>query len=328
MPVRVAAGGRLLFGFLNLALSRARLYGGLGLALDRPMTTVVAERADRVEAPDAATADYARRSVDLLGVEGARVQIEQALPRHAGLGSVTQCALAIHAAIARAHDRDPAVRTTAPLLDRGGRSGVGVATFEAGGFVVDAGHPADAFTHERPPRGEWTVPPVAVRHPLPDDWRFVLAIPDAAPGRSGDAEEASMRAVVEAADPAIADRISAVVVDRLLPAAATGDPRSFGAAVAEIGRLNGVWYADEQGGRYRPAVAPIVERLEECDAVFGAGQSSWGPTVYAITDADHVAAAEGAAMDALADEGPGGRTYVSRPRNAGATVDLVDTADP
>lgn len=321
MPVRVTAGGRLLFGFCNLALDRERLYGGLGVALDRPVTTVVAEPADDVEAPDPQTAAHARRSVDYLAVEGARVRVDESLPQHAGLGSVTQQALAVHAAVARAHGREPAVRTAAPMLDRGGRSGIGVAAFERGGFLVDAGHPATAFTHERPPRGEWTVPPVAVRHSLPGDWRFVLAMPDAPSGRSGAEEDRSMRSVVESADPAVADRISTVVVDRLLPAVATGDAAGFGAAVAAIGRLNGEWYAAEQGGVFRPAVGPLVEHLSACDAVYGAGQSSWGPTVYAVTDADHVEAARTAARDALEAAGLDGETRVARPRNAGAAVD-------
>jgi beta-ribofuranosylaminobenzene 5'-phosphate synthase len=210
------------------------------------------------------------------------------------------------------------------MLDRGGRSGIGVAAFERGGFVVDAGHPADAFTHERPPRGEWSVPPVAVRHDLPAEWRFVLALPDAPPGRSGGEEDRSMRAVVEAADPAIADRISTVVVDRLLPAVATGDAAAFGRAVATVGRLNGEWYAAEQGGIYRPPVGPLVEALTEHDAVYGAGQSSWGPTVYAVTDADHVEAARTAARDALEAADLAGEIHVARPRNTGAAVESSD----
>jgi beta-ribofuranosylaminobenzene 5'-phosphate synthase len=64
MPVRVTAGGRLLFGFCNLALDRERLYGGLGVALGRPATTVVAEPADDVEATDPETEAHARRSVE------------------------------------------------------------------------------------------------------------------------------------------------------------------------------------------------------------------------------------------------------------------------
>ncbi len=327
MPVRVTAGGRLLFGFLNLALERERLYGGLGVALDEPAVTVTAEPAGEVEAPEP-LAEHARRSVDYLAVDGARVELEAALPAHAGLGSVTQTALAVHAAIARAHGRPAAVRTAAPMLDRGGRSGVGVAAFEGGGFVVDAGHPAADFTPDRPPRGEWSVPPVAVRHALPGDWRFVLATPALPEGRSGESEEASMRAVVEAAEASIADRISAAVVDRLLPAAAAGDARTFGAAAAEVGRLNGEWYAAEQGGVFRPGVEPVVEALSGAGSVFGAGQSSWGPTVYAVTDADHASAAESAARDALADAGLEGEVRVAGPRNAGAAVDVREASAP
>lgn len=328
MPVRITTGGRLLFGFLNLALSRERLYGGLGVALDRPTTVVRAAPADGVNCPDSRVAEHARRSVEYLGVEGARIRVERALPSHAGLGSVTQGALAVHAAIARAHGIDPDVRAAAPMLDRGGRSGVGVATFERGGFVVDAGHPADAFTNERPPRGAWTVPPVVFRSDLPDDWRFVLVMPDAPPGQSGPAEERSMRAVVETADTAIADRISAVVVDRLLPAIATGDVVKFGHAVAEIGRLNGEWYAEVQGGVYRPPVDRLVEILTASSAVYGAGQSSWGPTVYAVTDADHVGKAEDAAHEALGEAGLAGEVAVARCRNEGAAVERLETDQP
>lgn len=135
-----------------------------------------------------------------------------------------------------------------------------------------------------------------------------------------------MRAVVEAAEPGIADRISSIVADRLLPAAATGDVRSFGAAVAEIGRLNGEWYAAEQGGVYRPSIASLVATLRDHGAVFGAGQSSWGPTVYAVTDADHVDDAEAAARAALDGADLDGVTRVARPRNAGAAIER-DAAD-
>jgi len=120
------------------------------------------------------------------------------------------------------------------------------------------------------------VPPVAARHAVPDDWRFLLVRPDADPGRSGDAEDDAMRTAVERAEPGLADRIGGIVTRRVLPAIATGNAERFGAAVAEIGRLNGAWYADEQGGVYRPPVGDVVASLSDAAAVFGAGQSSWG----------------------------------------------------
>jgi len=320
MSVRVSTGARIHFGFRNLSLAHERLYGALGVALAAPETVVRVERADRVEADDREAATYARRAVEHLGVPGARVAVERALPRHVGLGSGTQLALAVYAGVARAYHVAPSVREAAPALDRGGRSGVGVATFESGGFTIDAGHPAELFTTDRPPRGKWAVPGVVARHDLPRDWRFVLAIPDVPPGRSGDAEDASMRAAVRSADPDVADEIDELVLDRLLPALVDGDRGRFGHAVAELGRLNGVWYAHEQGGVYRPPVGAVVETLSASPAVSGAGQSSWGPTVYAVTDASHAAEARASAEAALESTNLDGDVLVVEPRNEGASV--------
>jgi beta-ribofuranosylaminobenzene 5'-phosphate synthase len=318
--VRVSTGARLHFGFLNLSLAHQRLYGGLGVGLDEPRTVVAAEPATEVDCPDADARAYVERTVEALDVPGAAVAVESALPRHAGLGSGTQLALAVLEAVARAHDRTVSVRELAPRLGRGGRSGIGVAAFEDGGVLVDGGHPTARFTTDRPADGDWTVPPVAVRHAVPDDWRFVVVVPDADPGRSGEEEDESMRSVVERADPGVADRISGVLSRRLLPAVADGSAARFGEAVSEIGRLNGAWYADEQGGVYRPPVGELVASLEDDPACYGAGQSSWGPAVYAVTDADHADAARAAGRAALDAADVAGEVRLVRGRNEGATI--------
>ena len=319
--VRVTAGGRLHFGFQNLSLAHERLYGSLGVALDAPLVVVDAEPAESVRCDHDRARGYAERATDLLGVSGVAVSVERTLPRHVGLGSGTQLSLAVLTAVAAAHDTEPRVRERAPKLDRGGRSGVGVAAVESGGFVLDAGHPTERFTADRPDRGAWSVPPVVARHAVPDDWRFVVVLPDVQPGRSGDDEEDSMRSVVERADPTIADEIAAVVTRRVLPAVAAGDHETFGAAVAEIGRRNGAWYADEQGGVYRPPVGEVVARLGESHAISGAGQSSWGPAVYGVTTRRLAEEAREAARRALAEAGVGGDVLVASARNRGATVE-------
>jgi len=331
--VTVTTGARLHAGFRNLSLSLGRLYGGVGLALAEPRATVVAEPASTVTVVDAtagatgpttdardAVADYARRTCALLGVEGARVEVDERLPRHVGLGSGTQLALATYAAVAHANDVEPGPREHAPALGRGGRSGVGVAAFEAGGFVADAGHPTERFTTAPPADGEWTVPAVLARYDLPTDWRVALVLPEADPGRHGDDEDRSIRGVVERADPALSEELASLLVDRLLPAAVEGRLDPFGTALAEFGRLNGAWYADVQGGVYRPPAGRVVERLAESPAVAGAGQSSWGPAVWALTDAGRAAEARAAAEAALETAGTDGRVLLTRPRNEGATV--------
>lgn len=319
MP-RVTTGARLHFGFVNLSLARPQLYGGLGLALAEPRIAVEAAPADGIEAPPQ-LATVAERAVALLDVPGAEVRLIEQFPRHVGLGSGTQLALATLTAVARAHGLAAAPRRRAPDLGRGGRSGIGVGTFEEGGFVLDGGHPTDLFTTGRPADGEWTVPPVAARHEIPADWRFLLVRPSVEIGRNGDGEEASIRSVVEEADPAVADDVARITVQQLLPAIAQGDVAAFGAAAGRINRLNGSWYADEQDGVYRPPVGAVVERLREAPAVFGAGQSSWGPTVWGVTTATHAEAAATAGRDALDAAGIDGDVSVVAGRNSGATVE-------
>lgn len=342
MSATVTTGCRLHFGFANLSLAHDRIYGACGVTLSAPECRVRAERDDTVTVRDEtsgprlegdcvgsgtstagddtrdAVRGYTRTACALLDVPGARVTVERALPRHVGLGSGTQTALATLAAVAHAYDREPRVRERAPAVGRGGRSGVGVAAFERGGCVVDGGHPTERFTADRPADGEWTVPPVIARHPVPDDWRFLLVLPDADPGRAGDDEDRSVRETVTAADSEPADRIAGVICRQFLPAVATGARERFGEAVRAIGRANGAWFADSQGGVYRPPVGEIVAALAEEPAVAGPGQSSWGPLVYGVTDAPEEARAAGRRALEAADAD--GRVACVAGDSVGATV--------
>ena len=339
----VTTGCRLHFGFANLSLAHDRIYGACGVTLREPRVRVRVTPADTVTARDEtgdaafgsrvgsgarlATVDretvraYAETACELLDVPGARVALDRALPRHVGLGSGTQTALSVLRGVAEAHDRAPRVRERAPRLGRGGRSGVGVAAFERGGCVVDGGHPTERFTADRPADGEWTVPPVIARHRIPDDWRFLLVVPDAPPGRSDDREDRSVRETITDAPPEPADRIAGVICRQLLPAVASGARERFGEAVWAIGRATGEWFADSQGGVYRPPVGEIVAALAEEPAVAGPGQSSWGPLVYAVTDAAHADAAREAGRRALAAADTDGRVALARGDNRGARVE-------
>ncbi|MFB6094220.1 MAG: beta-ribofuranosylaminobenzene 5'-phosphate synthase family protein [Halanaeroarchaeum sp.] len=318
--VRVSVGARLHFGFVNLSLAHERIYESLGVAIEEPRIAVNASPADAVRAP-AEIRPLVERVTDLLDLPGADVSLEGTYPEHVGLGSGTQRALAVLTAVARAHDRAPAVRDRAPALGRGGRSGVGVATFEDGGFVLDDGHPTERFTTDPPARGAWEVPRVAARHDLPDHVRFLLVVPEDPRGPHGKAEDRSIRQTVERADPGVSDRIAGLVLRRILPAVARGDVATAGQALAEVGRLNGRWYAEEQGGVYRPPVGDVVAHLAREPAIEGAGQSSWGPAVYGITTADRERAAERAGEAALAAADCEGDVVLTGPRNRGAVVE-------
>src|SRR5579875_1092099 len=118
MPERVAltCTARLHLGFLDLNGSLGRRFGSIGLALDAPATRLVLRRAPvlRVSGPERARADeYLRVAAEQLNLPGAHeLEVAEAIPAHAGLGSGTQLALGIAAALRRLHGLPP------PLLAR------------------------------------------------------------------------------------------------------------------------------------------------------------------------------------------------------------------
>ncbi|AWB27215.1 GHMP kinase [Halococcoides cellulosivorans] len=319
MPT-VRMGSRLHFGFQNLSLARERLYGGIGVGIAEPRMALHVERADTITSDDPVAAPYLEAACEHLDVPGAELSVRERPTHHAGFGTGTRLALGALLGVARAYDRSVDLRAAAPALDRAGRSGVGVATLEAGGVVLDGGHPTERFTTEPPARGAWTTPPVIARHAVPEDWRFLLVTPIDAAGPSGDAEDGQIRAAVERADPGIADEIATLVTQRLLPAIAAGDRIPFGRAITRLGRLNGAWYADEQGGVYRPPAGDIVDTLRDAGPIDGVGQSSWGPTIYGLIDRAVSDRAREIGQAALRDAGVEGQVRVVAPDRQGVTV--------
>jgi beta-ribofuranosylaminobenzene 5'-phosphate synthase len=89
--VAVATTARLHFGFLDPSGRSAQPFGSLGLSLDRPGTRLTLQRADEpfVSGPEAErAARYLEAIRASCGVEHAyRLQVAEAIPPHAGLGS-------------------------------------------------------------------------------------------------------------------------------------------------------------------------------------------------------------------------------------------------
>jgi predicted sugar kinase len=78
------------------------------------------------------------------------------------------------------------------------------------------------------------------------------------------------------------ERVAHLVLMQLLPALADADLTAFGAALTEVQRITGGWFAAAQGGPFAPgATRELVDRLMEFGAL-GVGQSSWGPTAYGL----------------------------------------------
>ena len=275
--VFVEAPARLHFGVLDLRGDLGRRFGGIGAAVPSPSlllevrpaaTLTVKGRSADIER----ALEFGRRFLQYHHLAGgAEVCLHRTIPAHVGLGSGTQLALAVARALAELHGLSTDAATLARAVGRGRRSGIGTWTFALGGFVLEGGRRSDGPE----------VAPLLARLPLPAAWRCVIVVPTGEPGLAGE-EEAAAFARLPAPDAHAVEHVAHLVLMQLLPALAEADLTEFGAALSEIQRVTGGWFAEAQGGVFAPGQsAELVRRLREWGAS-GVGQSSWGPAVYGL----------------------------------------------
>ncbi|MDD5558465.1 beta-ribofuranosylaminobenzene 5'-phosphate synthase family protein [Candidatus Methylomirabilis sp.] len=314
MRVTVKAPARLHFGFIDPDGSSGRMFGSIGLAIDEPAVILEATPADRLEVVGrerSRVVTLARRFLRYYRLnQGVRISVTTTIPAHAGLGSGTQLALSVASALARLFSIDANIRELAAVMGRGRRSGIGIAAFEQGGFIVDAGRRMNVTAKVVPssacqvpgsesqtpnPKSQTRrldpVPPIIVRYPFPENWTFVVAIPYADRGLAGTAETKAFHRL--AGRPAsAAGRLSRLLLMQMLPAILEQDPVAFGGSLTSIQRIVGNWFRPVQGGTFATTQgAALVKAMSRAGAL-GVGQSSWGPAVYGLAadqdQADHI----------------------------------------
>lgn len=309
--VFVEAAARLHFGVLDLRGALGRRFGGLGAAVPEPSLLLEAAPDERLSAhgPDADRAlAFAERFLAYHGLRGGtHLTVHRHIPAHSGLGSGTQLGLAVARALAELHGLPAEPVTLARAVDRGRRSAIGIWTFALGGFIVEGGRRAGADE----------IAPLLSRIPIPDRWRCVVAVPDGAPGLSGDAEAAAFERLPPPAEREV-ELVAHLVLMQLLPALVEADLPSFGAALTEVQRVTGAWFASQQGGIFAPGPSEtLVRRMAEWGAA-GVGQSSWGPAVYGLVESETAGRELAARTAALL--GADGRVFEGGFADSGAKV--------
>lgn len=314
--VMVRAPARLHMGFLDLDGGLGRRFGSLGFTLEHPGTLVTASSAAdlRVTGVAAERAQrYIVRAAEHLGVAATgHFHIAETVPAHIGLGSGTQLALAVARALCWTAGRDTSDAELACATGRGLRSGIGIAGFGQGGFLVDGGN-----TGER-------VAPIVARLDIPESWSVLLLYDVVATGLHGDAEIEAFRRLPPFTA-ARAERLCRATLMQMLPALADGDLDAFGSAVALVQNECGDHFAPAQGGRFAsPRISAALAWLEAA-GVACRGQSSWGPTGFAVLpDAAAGTAMAAALRERFATQGV--RIEITCGRNRGADVAPLATS--
>ncbi|MFN4259398.1 MAG: beta-ribofuranosylaminobenzene 5'-phosphate synthase family protein [Gemmataceae bacterium] len=290
--IRLRAPSRLHFGLLSLATEThwpnlngdaivpARRFGSVGLMVQHPGLCVTASASASWSAtgPLAERAlAYARRFIETLPPPLARPQrlhIEQAAPEHAGLGTGTQLGLTIARLLGHAYGlpRLDAV-DLARRVGRGQRSALGIHGFAHGGFLIEGGRS----------EGE-AIAPLITRIDFPTDWRVLLVLPAGETGLHGAAELAAFARLKQPGQQplALTEALCRLALLGLAPALRARDLLAFGEALYDFNARVGAAFAPAQGGIYASSrLAEIVSFIRQQN-VPGVGQSSWGPTLFAV----------------------------------------------
>lgn len=281
---------RLHFGLFAFDPAQPRQFGGVGLMIKSPQLVMNVE----LDSDFSATGPHAGRAQGFAeqfaanalehGVipqpmPGARINVLSAPRAHTGLGSGTQLGMAVAAALAHLSDRDDlSAPQLANLAGRGARSAIGAHGFAGGGLIVEGGK-----------KQSDDLSPLLMRLHFPEDWRIVLVCPNRLEGVAGDREVSAFTKMAPFPKEATAEMCRLVLLG-LAPACVERDLETFGQSLYDLEKVVGRCFEGVQGGPYAsPYLGDIVSYVRG-QGISGVGQSSWGPTLYAITANDRDAA--------------------------------------
>lgn len=283
MIVRIKTSGRLHLGFMDLNGNLGRLYGSIGVSLSGPCTEISVKKhrhlaiqnandnlAQRISASVKEFSKHYRTNSNVL------IQVHKSIPEHKGLGSGTQLALAISTAMANLYGIETTACDLSKVMGRGKRSSIGLQSFEHGGLIIDAGKKMDH-------NGNLTsAPPETLfRFDFPDEWKFIVVVPDEKQGLSGEQEKKAISKLKPSKG--ISEKICRLVMMQLLPSFMTRDIEKFGGALSELDHQTGLFFKPVQGGIYCEKLSHKLVKHLLGSGAYGAGQSSWGPTIYGLT---------------------------------------------
>jgi beta-ribofuranosylaminobenzene 5'-phosphate synthase len=274
--VTVTTAARLHMGFYDLSQSTepgfaGLRFGGLGLALDAPSTHLQFTKSKKLEF-DANCSENVVKIVEniiksLNLAEVFSLNVLQKIPEHTGLGSGTQMALAIGAGLSALFSLNLCAQQIAIVCMRGRRSGIGLGAFSQGGLLIDSGKIANEL------------PSIDMRFDFPDHWRVLLVQDSAHVGVHGAVELEAFKTLKPAQF-----NLKNMLQQHMLPALQRRDLLAFGAHMQDLQAYNGDYFAPIQGGRFASkSVADVLSWLQANGATC-VGQSSWGPTGFAILE--------------------------------------------
>ncbi|MCL5948871.1 MAG: kinase [Candidatus Bathyarchaeota archaeon] len=316
MKVSVKTPARLHLGLIDMNGDLGRMFGGLGVGIDRPNIIVEAQNSENfaIRGQEVELANsIAQRFFSTYHLQPkASINVVKAIPAHIGLGSGTQFSLAIAVALAKLLNVKASIPELAVAMGRAKRTAVGTTIFQVGGFVVDGGKNLKTQSF----------PPLIYRQPFPSEWRFIVAVPNTKEGLSNSEENRAFKKLTQMPAQDVG-KICRLTMLKLLPSLAEHDLESFGDALTKIQVLTGNHFAQAQGGTYASPVATECIEFMKKTGAHGVGQSSWGPALYAVVKQEQAKQVLTQVKKHLR-KGVGGEAFIAKANNRGATIKAVE----
>lgn len=286
MKVRVKTPSRIHITLIDLNGSIGRIDGGVGLTLESPSIELIGEKSESGKLKIKGSLgeifryeEICKKFGSISGSESVQITVNSAYRSHIGLGSGTQTSLAVGSVYNGLFDLKFSLKQIAGISGRGGTSGIGVAAFESGGFIVDGGHSTKEKNSFKPSSASKAQPPPLIfRNEFPD-WKIVLLTPT----MSGFSGRNEVKLFEENCPVPVEDvrEISHLILLKMMPAVLEEDLDSFGDAIFKIQSLG---FKKAEIDQYGNLLRDLMNNLREFTPAVG--MSSTGPTVYAITDSN------------------------------------------
>jgi beta-RFAP synthase len=283
----IKSPARLHFGQLDLNGDIGRIYGGSGVGIKEPYCKMKFKKSDKIIVKGEKSKEVKNtleklinnlREKALLNENlGVIVEVENILPFHTGLGSGTQIGLTLAEGINNLYNLNLDKFKIAELVDRKhSRSAIGFGVFYYGGFITDGGRTTEEKENDN------YLPPILFKESIPEDWYFIIIIPSLAKEKMAGKKEIETFKKIEKMDIKISAENSHHLLLGMLPALKEKDIIKFSKHLNIIEDNVADYFSEIQSGKYTSSYAQEIIDFLESNQVLGRGQSSWGPSLYAL----------------------------------------------
>ncbi len=306
--VKIKTPSRIHITLIDLNGSIGRIDGGIGIALSEPNIVVEVERSDSLSVEGflkERAEKIAKKVLEHFKLDGAKIKVLKAYEEHIGLGSGTQLSLAIATGICKVYGIEKDIEELAHIVERGGTSGIGVNAFAYGGFILDAGHSKKVKKDFLPSSASKAPPPkILVRYDFP--WDIFLVIPKNKTKVYGNREVNIFKRYCPIPLEEVR-KLSHVILMKVLPSIVEEDIEAFGSAINEIQEIG---FKKIEVQLQNKDVKDILKICQKNS--YGAGLSSFGPTIYCIAEKDII--------EILKEDDRIEKIIFTKPNNKGAEI--------